>query len=852
MYGRTAAGPGRVLDDEVDTLTRRILFGMSGQAFARAANAIYTIGLVPLLISAWGVIGFGEWMALTALLSYAGYGSFGIVTTGGNEVIMAIGAKDVGRARLAYQMSLNVTLYILAPILLVLAFMAEFVSLTELMNLHFISEHEATMVACFALTQIWLVTVRDMMATVLYGRGRYARVYALEGAARLAELLLIAVVVYFLKGGPAVVAAVSCLVGAFDLLVIALLKRRDDSWARPDLRIFDLRWLKSQARPSIGYMLSNLTTQSVLIQGPRVALGIVSGGQAVAIYSIYSTALRLVDQIVLLFAYPLEIEVAQNYERNELSRAYQLIVLGTQFAWTACLSASAGLLILGPWIFHAWTAGRVEFDHKLMLPFMLLAVVRQIGKVSAHALVGANRIFDTAKLMLPVALLALGIGSLLGLEFGTLGMVSGAIAGELAVSLLLIRSMTAWMQRSVADFGSDLMRFDRVPEYLRFLLRRFRRSSGAASSASRLGERSADSSRRDAVSLRVSEATPDEWNRLVHRFADSNLIQTWEWGEVKSRTAPWTAERLEFVEAGEIVAIAQVLVRRLPLLLGGMAWVNRGPLWDLGRGAACVPRVLELLHRRYVVERRLYLRVASTLGGGAGFPSLPAGFQTTPAIGHCAGRLDLTRPEAELRAGLKQSWRRFLVKSEKLGTEIVVGRDEAIFGRFLAAYGGILENATYKKSTTPNLLSEFQRQLPPEGRMTVLEAVVDGEAVSWVVLATYGSVGEYLAAASLPTGRQRNCGQLLTWAAIRHLKANGFKTLDIGGFDADDRDSGVSQFKAGINPVPYRFHAELDAHPNPVTKRLIRRAIQIGRIPIRIPLLASGRLAAAFAILGPA
>lgn len=836
------------MDEEVDTLTRRILYGMSGQAFARAATAIYTIALVPLLIKAWGVVGFGEWTALTAFLSYAYYASLGIVTTGGNEVVMAIGAGDIKRAQLAYQMSLNVTLYILAPVLAVLALVVHLIPFTELLNLTVFSEHDATVVAWFALAQIWLVTVRGMMAGVLYGRGRYARAYAVEGAARLTELALIVVAVLFLGAGPLVVAAIACVVAGLDLLAIAWMKRSEDSWAHPNLRVFDLRWLGSQTRPGFGFILSNLTTQSVLLQGPRVALGIVTGGQAVAIYSVYATALRLVDQIVLLFASPLEVEVAQNYERNELDRAYQLIVLGTQFAWFACLAASVSLLILGPWIFHAWTAGRVEFDHTLMLLFILLATVSQIGRISAHALIGANRIFDTAVLMLPAALLALAFGSALGDGYGAAGMVVGIIAGELAVSLLLIRSMTRWLRRSVRDFARDLLRVDRVPDYLRFLVRRFRPSVGRdpasptrpPTSPARSGE----------VSLRVSDRTPESWNGLASRFADGNLIQTWEWGEAKSLTAPWTVERLEFLAGGEIVAVAQVLVRRLPLLLGGMAWVNRGPLWDLGKGADYVPGVLDALHKRYVVERGLYLRIAPTLQDDASSVSLPSGFQDARAVGHCAGRLDLTRSERELRAGLKQSWRRFLVKAEKLGTQVNVGRDEAIFGRFLAAYGGILENAAYTKSTTPDLLSEFQRQLPPEGRMTVLEAVVDGQAVSWVVLATYGPVGEYLAAASLPAARARNCGQLLTWAAILHLKANGFRTLDIGGFDADDRSSGVSQFKAGISSVPYRLRREFDAHPNPIVKGLIRRAIQVGRISIRVPFLQTGRVVAGGSAFG--
>jgi O-antigen/teichoic acid export membrane protein len=460
------------LDDEVDTLTRRILYGMSGQAFARAANAIYTIALVPLLIRAWGVQGFGEWISLAALISYASYANFGVVTTGGNEVVMAMGADDLRRARLAYQMSQNLTIYVVTPLLIGTGLVANLLPFDQLLNLTQISRQDATTITWLALLQIWLGTFRGMMAAVLYGRGRYARAYAAEGLARLVELTLIVLAVLVFGAHQLTVAAIMCGVAALDLLVVFAMKRREVDWARPDLRIFDLRWIGTQTKPGIGFALSNLTTQSVLLQGPRVALGIVSGGQAVAIYSVYATVLRLVDQIVLLFASPLEVEVAQSYERNELERAYQLITLGTQFAWLAFLTASAVLLITGPWLFHAWTAGRVEFTHGLMLLFILLAGSNQIGRVSAHALIGANRIYEPAALMLPVALGALAFGSALGNAFGAAGMAIGIIAGELAVSLLVVRAMTRWLHRDVSSFARDLLSTSRVPGYARLLVRR--------------------------------------------------------------------------------------------------------------------------------------------------------------------------------------------------------------------------------------------------------------------------------------------------------------------------------------------------------------------------------------------
>ncbi len=348
------------------------------------------------------------------------------------------------------------------------------------------------------------------------------------------------------------------------------------------------------------------------------------------------------------------------------------------------------------------------------------------------------------------------------------------------------------------------------------------------------------------------------WDAIVARFADRSLLQTWEWAEAKVRTGPWNVERIVYRDGREVVGAAQVLTRSLPLRLGGIAWVNRGPVWDLGRGDGRVPGILQDLYDRYAVGRNLYLRVAPTIAPDRLAAVLPPGgsFGEPGVPGHGAGRLDLTASEERLRAGLKQSWRRFLVKAERMGTRVVTGRDDAIFNRFLAAHGEVLDHATYRKSTTPSLLGEFQRQLPADRRMLVLEAVADGQPMSWVLIATYGATGEYLSAASLPAARARNCGQLLMWNAILHLKREGFREFDVGGFDPQDTVSGISHFKGGISPVPYRYCGEIDAQANRWLRPVIRRAIGIGRIPLKLPVrfgpLGGGRSSPSDPVLLPA
>jgi GNAT acetyltransferase-like protein len=327
------------------------------------------------------------------------------------------------------------------------------------------------------------------------------------------------------------------------------------------------------------------------------------------------------------------------------------------------------------------------------------------------------------------------------------------------------------------------------------------------------------------MKLRILQPTVADWERLIGEFEDVNLIQTYAWGEAKRESAKWVPERLVFEESGEVVGAAQALVRRLPARLGGMVWLNRGPLCRRDGGPpSLADQMLMLLHEHYVDRQRMYMRVAPTVcadGGGALRPTRWAGYQ--------AGRFSLAMSEDELRMHFKQKWRNCLYKAERLGTDVRIGADEQIFARFLAAYDANLAHVEYKKSTTPDLLRSMQRHLPEDRRMTVFEAVEDGDPVGWLLIGVFGHTAEYVAAVSQPRARALNAGQLLAWHAVREMKRRGYAWFDVGGWQPEDSASGIAHFKAGLNATPYRLPDELEGYGNPLKAYAIRRAVDRAR-----------------------
>jgi O-antigen/teichoic acid export membrane protein len=432
---------------------------MSGQAFSRIIQAGYTILLVPLLIRAWGVDGYGQWIALTALASYMGLSNFGLVTTSANDMVIASGAGDAERARQTFQVSINLAIFLVLPLIVLLVVGLSLTPLSRGLHLSQIDPAAAAGIIACSGAALWFQTLRGLMVAALYATGSYGFAYYVQGAMKLCELLGLALVVSLYAGSQVSAAVVVALAAFAELLVIALYARRAAPWARIDVRAFDRAWMASQAKPAIGFMVSNLATQGLMTQGPRVVLGALLGGPAVALYSIYATAMRFVDQLLLTLVMPLEVEIAHSSGRGDFKQIHRLIVLGTHFSWALFLCVSAGLLLFGPMVFRIWTTGRIEFSYGLMALFMCLSAANLQGRVSLHALISTNRLYGPSFLMLLVAAFSIGLGAFLTHLMGVNGMVLGGIAGEFLNSVIVIVAVAYWLRQPPRHLLGNLLDF---------------------------------------------------------------------------------------------------------------------------------------------------------------------------------------------------------------------------------------------------------------------------------------------------------------------------------------------------------------------------------------------------------
>jgi peptidoglycan pentaglycine glycine transferase (the first glycine) len=328
------------------------------------------------------------------------------------------------------------------------------------------------------------------------------------------------------------------------------------------------------------------------------------------------------------------------------------------------------------------------------------------------------------------------------------------------------------------------------------------------------------------IELVVRDIPQSEWHALTAGFGGQCLVQSWEYAEAKARIGAWRVERALLADGGQTVGAVHVLIRSLPYgLPGGLAWINRGPLWAGGAepDPSLLMGMMAAIRDHYAVRRKLYVRLAPPAAEARlSAPMLEAaGFAATGTAGWASAEVDLTQPVETLRKKLRSNWRNTLRKAERAGLA-VRSDDGACFDEFAGAYDRFLAARGFSTTVTPLLLGTLRSLLPADERMCAFLVGDENALLGAALIARTGNRAEYLAGFVEEEGRNTGAGQLLLWQAMTVMAERGVTVFDVGGMDPDLTPRGIYDFKDGLGGTPYRLAAEREAGGDGILGRLVR------------------------------
>lgn len=340
----------------------------------------------------------------------------------------------------------------------------------------------------------------------------------------------------------------------------------------------------------------------------------------------------------------------------------------------------------------------------------------------------------------------------------------------------------------------------------------------------------------------LAEATRDGGSTLGWRFAspgsDSDAAwdafvaeaggrhaQTAAWARVKGAT-DWRAERVEVWSDGAIVAGAQVVTRRLPVI-GRVGYLDGGPVVGVATAIDEAVDGLVALCRRSRVRN---LVVDPPEGSDLVVDRLrERGFIPSQVKTVLAATLvvDLTKSESEILADMRSSTRRNIRKGERAG--VVVrrgGRDD------LPVVSELFEATARRQgfvAADEGYLTALFDQLDPLGQCVLMIAEVDGAPVSAMLGIVFGDRIVYKRGGWSGTHGECRPNEVLHWATMQWAKEAGLRRYDFDGIEPEvaralatgadgPEPTHVTRFKLGFGGEVVLLPDSLAFVPNPLIR----------------------------------
>ncbi|HJS20308.1 MAG TPA: peptidoglycan bridge formation glycyltransferase FemA/FemB family protein [Anaerolineales bacterium] len=268
-----------------------------------------------------------------------------------------------------------------------------------------------------------------------------------------------------------------------------------------------------------------------------------------------------------------------------------------------------------------------------------------------------------------------------------------------------------------------------------------------------------------------------DWNQFLSTHPNAHLLQTGEWGELKSAFG-WKPVRIVILDAG-----VQILFRKLPLgfSIGYIPKANPGAsLWQ-EIDSACKQ------------NHAIFLKFEPDQWDEGKLETWNMELETSPNNIQPPRTLivDLHDSEEEILARMKQKTRYNIRLAEKKGVTVRAWDDIDSFHAMMLHTGG-------RDGFGVHSLGYYRRAyelLHPKGMCEILVAEYEGKPLAALFIARFGNRAYYLYGASTDEERNRMPTYLLQWEAMKWAKARSCEEYDLWGVPDEDEATLEASFE---------------------------------------------------------
>lgn len=333
----------------------------------------------------------------------------------------------------------------------------------------------------------------------------------------------------------------------------------------------------------------------------------------------------------------------------------------------------------------------------------------------------------------------------------------------------------------------------------------------------------------DEILMSQDGSAEDGPSSATDAMPGPHALQSWTWGELKARWG-WHVQRLVVESAGQPVAAAQAMWRRvgrLPLRIG---YVPKGPYVPGGSPAAWAV-ALEAIETWAKAERLAFVKIDADVPADErlvlderrrrGWRPSAEQIQFRNTM-----RTDLRVGADALMAGMHPKTRYNIRLAQRRGVRVRAAGHSGI----PAALELYRETAARQNFAirAPAYYRDAWSAWLEAGMGEILLAELDGEPLAAAVPVRFGHTAWYLYGASSNARREAMAAYAVMWEALAWARTEGARTFDWWGgpdsLDTSDPLWGVYRFKLGFGARFDEQAGAWDFPSHPVLYRLYRAA----------------------------
>lgn len=321
---------------------------------------------------------YGEWIALTASVTYLETLNFGVQTYANNEMTLLYSGGDVAGAK-AIQSSAYRLLLLIMLLFSVGGLCALFVPIASLLKLTHVSSRDASVTLFLLVIQLAVNVIFTFMTNSYMAVGLLHRGAHWANAFRVSTVPLMAAAIWY-RGSFSLLAGTQLFAMLVFVALVFLDLRKIAPDLLPSLRYGDWRQVRKLLKPSGHFGLISIA-MFLTWQVPVLIIQLVLGPAAAGLFSLVRTVFQMSRHILSIASSVIRQDITLLVGQRNWGQLRSLYDLSERVVLFLVPIVSVGSLLICPILFTVWLHKRDLYDPVLCI---LMAIVSAVLGIKEH------------------------------------------------------------------------------------------------------------------------------------------------------------------------------------------------------------------------------------------------------------------------------------------------------------------------------------------------------------------------------------------------------------------------------------------------------------------------------------